>query len=62
VTAFSSVSILYRGQRLNTIFVPYLNELREWEEIEACEAALFMANCSPEVSNDFVAILTSVRV
>jgi hypothetical protein len=47
---------------INTIFVPYLNELRESEEFEACEAVLLMDNCSPHVSDDFVAVLTNVRV
>jgi hypothetical protein len=47
---------------VNTIFVPYLNELRDSEEFKACEAVLLMDNCSPHMSDDVVAILTRVRV
>jgi hypothetical protein len=47
---------------IKTIFVPYLNELRESEEFEACEAVLLMDNCSPHASDDVVAVLTSIQV
>jgi hypothetical protein len=47
---------------INTIFVPYLNELRESQDFGACEAVLFMANCSPHVSDEVVAVLTCARV
>jgi hypothetical protein len=47
---------------INTIFVPYLNELRESEEFEACEAVLLMDNCSSQASDDVVAVLTSVQM
>jgi hypothetical protein len=47
---------------INTIFVPYLNEVRDLEELEACEAVLLMDNCSPHMSDDVVAVLTRVRV
>jgi hypothetical protein len=39
-----------------------LNELWESEELETCEAVLLMNNCSPHVSDNVVAVLTSVRV
>jgi hypothetical protein len=42
---------------IKTIFVPYLNELRDWEEFEACEAVFLMDNCLPHISDDFVAVL-----
>jgi hypothetical protein len=38
-----------------------LNELRESEEFEACEAALLMDNYSFHKSDDIVAVLTRVR-
>jgi hypothetical protein len=47
---------------VNNIFIPYLNELRESEQMNACEAVLLMDNCSPRVSDHVVAILTNVRV
>jgi hypothetical protein len=39
-----------------------LNELRDSEEFEACEAVLFMDNCSPHISDDIVAVLTHARM
>jgi hypothetical protein len=47
---------------INAIFIPYLNQLRESKEFEACEAVLLMDNCSLDMSDDFVAVLTSVQV
>jgi hypothetical protein len=47
---------------VNTIFIPYLNELWDSEELEACEAILLMANCSPHMSDNVVAVLISVRM
>jgi hypothetical protein len=47
---------------INAIFVAYLNELRDSKESEASEAVVVMDNYSPHISDDFVAILTSVRV
>jgi hypothetical protein len=39
-----------------------LNELRESAQFEASEAVLLMDDCSPHVSDDIVAVLTSVPV
>jgi hypothetical protein len=39
-----------------------LNELRDSEEFEACEAVLEMDNCSPHMPDDVVAVLMRVRV
>jgi hypothetical protein len=39
-----------------------LNELRESEEFEACEAVLLIDNCLPHASDDVVAVLTSVQM
>jgi hypothetical protein len=47
---------------VKTIFVPYLTELQDSEELEGCEAALLMDNCSPHIADDVIAVLTSVRV
>jgi hypothetical protein len=47
---------------INTIFVPYLNELRDSEELEACEAVLLLDNCSPHMLDNDVAVFTHVRV
>jgi hypothetical protein len=47
---------------ITTIFLPYLNELRDSEELEACEAVLLMDNCSSHVSDDVVAVLANARV
>jgi hypothetical protein len=47
---------------INKIFVLYLNELQDSEELEACEAMLLMDNCSPHISDDIVAVLTCARV
>jgi hypothetical protein len=49
-------------EHINIIFVPYLNEPHESEEFEACEAVLFMDNCSSRMSDDVVTVFTSVRV
>jgi hypothetical protein len=45
-----------------TIFVLYLNEFRDSEKCEACEAVLLMDNYSLHISDDVVAILTHARV
>jgi hypothetical protein len=47
---------------VNNIFITYLNELRESEQINVCEAVLLMDNCSHHVSDDVVAVLTNERV
>jgi hypothetical protein len=47
---------------VNKIFIPYLNELRESEQMNACEAVLLMDNCSPHVSDNVIAVLTNARV
>jgi hypothetical protein len=47
---------------INTIFVLYLNELWNWEELEACETVLLMDDCSPHMSNHVVRVLTRIRV
>jgi hypothetical protein len=47
---------------IKNIFVLYLNELRDSEEFEACEAVLLMDNYSLHISDDFVAVFTRVRV
>jgi hypothetical protein len=45
-----------------TIFVSYLNELRDSEESKACEAVLLMDNCSFHISDDDVVVFTHARV
>jgi hypothetical protein len=47
---------------VNNIFIHYINESRESEQMNACEAVLLMDNCSPHVSDDLVAVLTNARV
>jgi hypothetical protein len=47
---------------VNNIFIHYLNELRESEQMNACEAVLLMDNCSPHESHDIVAVLTNARI
>jgi hypothetical protein len=47
---------------IDAIFIPCLNDLRGSQEFKACEAVLLMENCSPHVSDDIVAVLTSARV
>jgi hypothetical protein len=47
---------------VNNIFIHYLNELRESEQMNACEAVLLMDNFSPHVSDAVVAVLTNARV
>jgi hypothetical protein len=47
---------------VNNTFIPYFNELRESEQMNACEAALLMANSSPHVSDNVFAVLTNTRV
>jgi hypothetical protein len=47
---------------IKTIFLPYLNELRDTEQFEGCEAVLLMDNCSPHISEEVVAVLTEARV
>jgi hypothetical protein len=47
---------------ITTIFLTCLNEPRELQEFESCEAVLLMDNCSPHVSDEVVAVLTNARV
>jgi hypothetical protein len=47
---------------IETIFLPYLKELQDSEELEACEAVLRMDNCSSHVSDDIVAVVTDAQV
>jgi hypothetical protein len=47
---------------INSIFIPYLNELQDSEQFDACEAILLMDNCSPHMSDDIIAVLTNARV
>jgi hypothetical protein len=47
---------------MNSIFIPYLNELRGSEQFEACEAVLLMDNCSPHMSDDVIAVLHNARL
>jgi hypothetical protein len=47
---------------LKTIFVPYLTEILDSEELDGCEVVLLMDNCSPHIADDVIALLTSVRV
>jgi hypothetical protein len=47
---------------VNKIFICYLNELWESEQMNACEAVRLMDNCSPHVSDDIIAVLTNARV
>jgi hypothetical protein len=47
---------------INSIFIPYLNQLWESEEFAGCEAVLLMDNCPPHIDNDVIAILTRERV
>jgi hypothetical protein len=47
---------------IKTIFVPYLTELQDSEELEGWKAVLLMDNCSPHIGDDVIAVLTSVRV
>jgi hypothetical protein len=47
---------------IKKIFVPYLIELRDSEELEGCEAVLLMHNCSPHIADDIITVLPSVRV
>jgi hypothetical protein len=47
---------------VNNIFISYLNELRESEQMNACEAVLLMDNSSSHVSDDIIAILTNAHV
>jgi hypothetical protein len=56
------VNVVLFLEYVNNIFIHYLNELRESEQMNACEAVLLMDNCSPHVSDDIVAILTNARV
>jgi hypothetical protein len=56
------VSAVLFLEYVNNVFIPYLNELRESKQMNACEAVLLIDNCSPHVSDDVIAILTNVRV
>jgi hypothetical protein len=46
---------------INSIFIPYLNELRESEEFARCEAVLLMDNCSLHMGDRVIAVLTCER-
>jgi hypothetical protein len=54
-------SILF-FEYINSIFVPYFNELRETKEFEAYKAVLLMDNCLCDMSDDIVVVLTHERV
>jgi hypothetical protein len=45
-------------EHVNTIFVPYLTELRGREEFEAHGVVLLMDNCSNHTPDDVIAVLT----
>jgi hypothetical protein len=47
---------------IKTIFVSYLTELRDSEELEGCEAVLLIDNYLLHIADDVIAVLTSVRV
>jgi hypothetical protein len=47
---------------INSIFIPYLNELRQSEEFAECEAVLLIDNCSPRMGNAMIAILIREHV
>jgi hypothetical protein len=47
---------------INSIFIPYLNELRDSEQFDTCEAILLMDNYSRHMSDDVIAVLTNARV
>jgi hypothetical protein len=47
---------------IKTIFLPYLNELRDREQFECREAVLLMDNYSPHISDEIVAVLSEARV
>jgi hypothetical protein len=47
---------------IKSIFIPYLNELQDSEQLDACEAVIVMANCSPPMAHDVIAILTNTCV
>jgi hypothetical protein len=47
---------------IKTIFLPYLNQLRDMWQFEGHEAVLLMDNCSSHISDEFVAVLTEARV
>jgi hypothetical protein len=55
------VSAIIFLEYVNNIFIPCLNDLRESEQMNACEAVLLMDNCSPQVSDDVIAVLTNAR-
>jgi hypothetical protein len=47
---------------INSVFIPYVNELRESEELYDCEAVLLMDNCSPHMADEVITALTNARV
>jgi hypothetical protein len=47
---------------INTIFIPYLNELRESEDVAECEAVLLMDNYLPHMEDAAIAVLTRERI
>jgi hypothetical protein len=47
---------------INSIFIYYLNKLLETEEFKTCEAVLLMDNCSNDMSDDVITILTRERI
>jgi hypothetical protein len=47
---------------INSIFIYYLNQLRGFEQFDACEAVLLMDNCSTHMCDDVIAVLTNAHV
>jgi hypothetical protein len=47
---------------VDTVFVPYLNELQGLAEFCECEAVVLIENCSLHMADEVVALLTSLRV
>jgi hypothetical protein len=47
---------------MNSIFIPYLNELRQSEKFAECEVVLLMDNCSHHMGDAVIAILTREHV
>jgi hypothetical protein len=47
---------------INIIFISCLKDRRDSEELEPCKAVLVMDNSSLHISDDFVSVLTRVRV
>jgi hypothetical protein len=47
---------------INSIFIPYLNELQQSEEFARCEAVLLMGNCSSHMGDAVIAVLIREHV